>query len=121
YYLFAMSMCQELPQARGRWSVMAMGNLFLADVGEQGPRGRHAISAPNWAMVDAGVDLAAWNRLELDVMLTAELWTTPARGYPELLQIGETDASGQPFLDAQHPHSSPLMGLAITDVISFGQ
>ncbi|MFI5289954.1 MAG: hypothetical protein ACHQ17_09910, partial [Polyangia bacterium] len=42
-------------------------------------------------------------------------------GYAELLQIGEEDASGKPFLDAQHPHSSPLMGLAVTDVMSFSR
>jgi hypothetical protein len=72
-------------------------------------------------MLDGGVDLAWWNRLEADVMLTADLWTTPDAGYPELLQIGEENSKGEPFIDAQHPHSSPLMGLSITDVISFSR
>ncbi len=97
-----------------------MGNVFAAGVFEEGPRGRQAFSAPNWIMADLGVDLARWNRLSLDVMLTAELWTTPAAGYPELLQIGEKKANGRPFLDAQHPHSSPIMGLTLGDTFALG-
>jgi hypothetical protein len=119
HFLFGMSMCLPMPRKAGAGTVMAMGNLFVADIGEQGPRGRRAVSAPNWIMLDGGVDLASWNRLELDTMLTAELWTTPSDGYPQLLQIGENQADGQPFLDAQHPHSSPLMGLTLTDEFSF--
>ena len=118
HYLFGMSMCLPMPTRTGDVSVMAMGNFFFADIYEQGARGRHAVSAPNWAMLDFGVDLASWNRVELDAMLTAEVWTTPADGYPQLLQIGENQADGRPFIDAQHPHSSPLMGLTITDEVS---
>jgi hypothetical protein len=33
------------------------------------------------------------------------------------LQIGERDEKGNPYLDAQHPHNSPLMGLTISDTI----
>lgn len=119
YFHFGMSMCLTRPRLRGSFSGMVMGAVFLADVGEQGPRGRRAIAAPNWAMLDLGVDLASWNRLELDAMFTAELVTLPERGYPELLQIGESNARGEPFIDAQHPHSTPLMGLTLSDVISF--
>jgi hypothetical protein len=114
-----MAMCLPKPRVLGRFSGMAMGNVFLAYVGESGPRGRNSLAAPNWAMFDLGVDLARWNRVELDVMLTAERWTFPSEGYPLLLQIGESNAQGQPFIDAQHPHSSPLMGLTLSDVISF--
>src|SRR5262249_45983389 len=52
-----------------------------------------------------------------DYMGTFERWTFPDRGYPELLQIGETDENGVPFIDAQHPHSSPIMGLTLSDTI----
>ncbi len=69
-------------------------------------------------MADMGVDLSTWNRLELDVMLTAELWTTPFNGYPEPLQIGEVNYYGVPFIDSQHPHSSPVMGLTLSDVFA---
>jgi hypothetical protein len=121
YYGFGMSMCLVRPSQRGRGYFMVMGSAFLADVNTGGARGRSEISGPNWLMLDGAIDLASWNRLELDAMLTAELWTTPSRGYPELLQIGESDSQGRPFIDAQHPHSSPLMGLALSDVISFSR
>jgi hypothetical protein len=119
YFHFGMAMCLSRPRAAGRFSGMAMGNLFLALDAVQGPRGDLQIAAPDWAMFNLGVDLARWNRLELDVMLTAERWLFPSRGYPLLLQIGEADDRGRPFIDAQHPHSSPLMGLELTDVVSF--
>jgi hypothetical protein len=121
YYRFGMAMCVPRPAAAGRAWAMVMGNLFLTLDGEQGPRGRITVVAPNWAMADLGVDLASWNQLQLDVMMTAERWTFPDAGYPELLQIGESNQQGQPFIDAQHPHSSPLMGLTLTDVFSFSK
>lgn len=118
YYYFPMSMCLPRPRALGTGWVMLMGNAYLVDSGAQGPRGYHQLASPNWLMANAGVDLARWYRLELDLMLTAELWTFPASGYPELLQIGEANAEGRPYIDAQHPHSSPIMGLALTNVFS---
>jgi hypothetical protein len=39
-------------------------------------------------------------------------------GYPELLQIGEERSDGTPFIDAQHPHSSPIMGLTLSDTVT---
>src|SRR5580658_822244 len=51
-------------------------------------------------------------------MLTSDLWTVPKAGTPELFQIGEDQANGTPFLDAQHPHSSPIMGLTLSDTIA---
>jgi hypothetical protein len=121
YDELGMSMCEPRPGRPGRFSGMVMGNAFLVGVAEEGPQGRWALSGPNWLMGDLGLDLARWNRLELDTMLTSELWTTPSNGYPELLQIGESQRDGQPFLDAQHPHSSPIMGLTLTDVIAWDE
>ena len=118
YFHFGMSMCLPKPRAPGRLSAMLMANAFVVDSGSTGPRGQRSVAVPNWFMANVGVDLAAWNRLDLDVMLTAERWTYPAGGYPELLQIGEHDAAGAPYIDAQHPHSSPAMGLQLTEVIS---
>jgi hypothetical protein len=119
YFTFGMSMCMPKPERRGKFSGMAMGNLFAALDYTAGARGHMALVAPDWAMFDLGFDVARWNRLELDVMLTFERWLYPDGGYPLLLQIGESDQNGQPFIDAQHPHSSPIMGLTLTDVISF--
>lgn len=118
YWAFGMSMCSFAPQARGRVAGMAMGAIFLTDVGVSGARATHQIAAPNWAMLDVGVDLARWNRLELDLMLTAERWSYPDAGYPLPFQIGEENEHGEPFIDAQHPHSSPVMGLALGDVVA---
>ena len=118
YFSFAMSMCMARPTRRGNLRAMIMGAVFLADVGWSGPRGTHAIVAPNWLMLDVGVDVARWNRLELDAMLTAERWTYPDAGYPLPFQVGEENEHGMPFIDAQHPHSSPLMGLSLADVMS---
>jgi len=121
YYHFGMSMCLGRPRLRGHFSGMVMGNAFLVDSGGTGLRARHSLAGPNWIMADGGVDLAWWNRVEVDAMLTAELWTLPKRGYYEPLQIGEEHSDGTPFIDAQHPHSSPAMGLMLVDVIQFSQ
>lgn len=43
-------------------------------------------------------------------MFSAEPWTAPGRGFPELFQTGET-FKGRPIIDAQHPHDL-FMGLA---------
>ncbi|HWE31396.1 MAG TPA: hypothetical protein VHB97_25500, partial [Polyangia bacterium] len=121
YWSFGMSMCMPRPERRGEARAMVMGALFLADVGVSGRRSAHDLVAPNWLMLDGGVDLARWNRLELDAMLTAERWTYPDSGYPLPFQVGEANEHGVPFVDAQHPHSSPLMGLALTDVLSLSR
>lgn len=42
-------------------------------------------------------------RLQLKGMLSADPWTVGGRGYPLLLQTGET-FQGVPILDRQHPH-----------------
>jgi hypothetical protein len=100
--------------------LMAHGNAFFTQTWESGPRGRNAFTVPNMFMVDAGTSLGDRQYLNLDYMGTLEKWTYPSNGYPELLQIGEDQANGQPFLDAQHPHSSPIMGLTLSDTVSFG-
>jgi len=53
-------------------------------------------------------------------MGTVERWTLPDNGYPLLLQTGEERGDGTPYIDAQHPHSSPIMGLTLSDTISLG-
>jgi hypothetical protein len=101
--------------------LMLHGYSFFETVAEEGTqRGRADFSAPNMFMADLGTTLDDRQYLSLDVMLTSDLWTVPPSGTPELLQIGENQANGQPFVDAQHPHSSPLMGLTLSDTISLG-
>jgi hypothetical protein len=79
--------------------------------------GRADFSGPDMFMADLGTSLGDSQYLNLDVMLTSDLWTVPQNGTPQLFQIGEDQADGTPFRDAQHPHSSPLMGLTLSDTI----
>ena len=117
----AMGMCMPLPMPGMPMQMfMLHGNAFAVATTESGPRGAREISAPNMFMADLGTSVGASHYLNLDWMGTLEKWTYPSMGYPELLQIGETHSDGKPFLDAQHPHDSPIMGLTLSDTISFG-
>lgn len=116
---YGTSMCIPLPMP-GMSMVMAQGNAFLAQVEQTGPRGRDSLAMPNMFMFDAGQSLGDQQYINVDVMGTFEKWTLPTQGYPELLQIGETNQQGMPFMDAQHPHSSPLMGLTFSDTLALG-
>jgi hypothetical protein len=116
---YGMNMCQPLAMKDMPMSMLMLhGNGFLGATSEEGDRGRDKIAAPNMAMIDAGTSVGDRQYLNVDLMLTAEKWTFPRGGNPELLQIGEENSSHQPYLDAQHPHSSPIMGLTFSDTIS---
>ena len=97
---------------------MIHGNSFFMQTVEEKPRGRDAFSVPHMLMIDAGTSVGEQHYINLDFMGTLERWTFPTNGTPELFQIGESQADGTPFLDAQHPHSSPIMGLTLSDRIS---
>jgi hypothetical protein len=112
------SMCMPLGKI-GETTSMAMvhGNLFLVGLSGQSPRMRTALAAPNMFMLDAGTNFESRHYFNIDLMGTFENYTFPASGYPELMQVGEHDSLGRPYVDAQHPHSTPLMGLTISDTI----
>jgi hypothetical protein len=117
----AMSMCMPSAQSgTARTIVSGQFNVFGVFSDVPGPRGIEQFAAPNMFMLDAGRALGSRQFLNLDLMGTTELWTYPARGYPELLQIGEERSDGSPYIDAQHPHSSPIMGLTLSDMIALG-
>ena len=118
---YGMAMCMPLPMPDMQMIMtMIHGNAFLAQTIEEGPRGRNAPVGPNMLMMDLGTSLGDRHYLNLDLMATAERWTFPTTGYPEPLQIGEHDINGAPYIDAQHPHSSPIMGLTLSDTIALG-
>jgi hypothetical protein len=98
--------------------LMVNGNVYLSQTMAEAPRGRSALYSTSMIMGDIGTSVGSEHYLNLDVMLTAEKWTVPERGYPLLLQIGERDSNGVPYVDAQHPHSSPLMGVTLSDTIN---
>jgi hypothetical protein len=93
----------------GNWSAMFMGQAFLVDTQQSGPRGGDKFYSSSWFMAGAEHALGAGS-----VMFTAMLSLDPAtitdRSYPLLFQTGET-AFGKPLVDAQHPHDF-LMALS---------
>jgi hypothetical protein len=95
-------------------------NVFAVFGALQGPRGVDQFAAPNMFMVDAGRAVGTRQFVNIDLMGTAELWSYPDHGYPELLQIGEERRDGTAYIDAQHPHTSPVMGLTLSDTITVG-
>ena len=84
------------------WDVMAHGLVFGQLVHQGGPRGDTQVGSINWSMVMASRPLAG-GRLQLRAMNSIEAWTVTNRGYPILLQSGET-MDGTPIRDRQHPH-----------------
>lgn len=112
-------MCMPYPMPNMPMSMaMLSGDLFGTRIWETGTRGRDAYAGPDWVMGDIGTSVGDRQYINLDVMATAEKWLFPDRGYPLLLQIGEENQQGVPFVDAQHPHSSPIMGLTLSDTIA---
>ncbi|HEX4602339.1 MAG TPA: hypothetical protein VH116_13160 [Gemmatimonadales bacterium] len=86
----------------GAWMVTLHGRGFLQYDSQSGPRGAHQVGFTNWAMAMAMRTLGG-GALVLRGMLSAEPWTIGARGYPLLLQSGES-YGGAPLHDRQHPH-----------------
>jgi len=118
---YSSAMCQPLAMAgmpMGMW--MAHGNVFLVQTIGEGQRARNRFAVPNMIMTDVGHTIGDRHYLNMNLMLTFERWTFPKDGYPELLQIGERNEDDQPYIDGQHPHSSPIMGLTISDTIRLG-
>ncbi len=122
FFDVSTAMCRPLNQgepSRSEW--MVHGNGFFLQTFESGPRGWNAFSVPNMMMVDSTQTFGTRHALTMEGMITVERWTYPSRGTPELLQIGEFQQNGLPYLDAQHPHSTPLMGLTISDTVWLGE
>lgn len=88
--------------AAGAWSVMLHGDLDLLYDAQGSARGDTRVISNNWLMLMAMRRLRD-GMLHLHVMGSAEPWTVGGRGYPLLLQTGES-FKGQPLKDHQHPH-----------------
>lgn len=86
----------------GRWMLMVHGDAFLQYDYQDGPRGDDQLGSINWAMLMAMRPLAG-GTLHLHGMASAEPFTVGNRGYPLLLQSGET-YRGEALHDRQHPH-----------------
>jgi hypothetical protein len=86
----------------GSWHLMWMGQFFLVDTQQSGPRGGDRLYSTNWGMLGAMHKLGKGTFM-LRSMISLEPATVVDRRYPLLFQTGET-AYGVPLVDAQHPH-----------------
>ncbi|SRR6266571_1616340 len=86
----------------GPWLVMLHGFGFVEYDTQGGPRGEKQFGSLNWAMLMASRDLFG-GRFQARTMMSLDPATVTTRGYPLLLQSGET-YKGQPLVDRQHPH-----------------
>jgi hypothetical protein len=86
----------------GSWLLMLHGFGFVQYDKQGGPRGDEQFGSLNWAMLMASRDLLG-GRFQARTMLSLDPATVSNRGYPLLLQSGESDR-GQPLFDRQHPH-----------------
>jgi len=103
---------------RSGWSYLFMGQAFLVETQQTGPRGADKLYSTNWGMFAASRDLGHGS-LMFDLMLSLEPATITERRYPELFQTGET-AFGRPIVDGQHPHNL-IMALGVHYAYSIGE
>lgn len=87
---------------RGNWDYMLHGFAFGQYIDQNGPRGDSQFGSLNWGMFMATHELAG-GRFSFRTMLSVDAWSVTERGYPLLLQTGES-YNGQPLRDRQHPH-----------------
>jgi hypothetical protein len=98
--------------SRGAWMGMVHGFVDLVFDHQGGPRGDDKLFAPSMAMVMAQRP-AGGGTLGVRAMLSSDPATIGKRGYPLLLQTGETADGRTPLIDRQHPHDA-AMELALT-------
>jgi hypothetical protein len=87
---------------KGAWELMFHGFVFVQQDGQGGPRGNSQFGSLNWGMFMASRALGG-GRFQARTMLSLDPATVTPRGYPLLLQTGETYRD-QPLHDRQHPH-----------------
>src|SRR2546423_8650299 len=86
----------------GRWTLMLHGKGFFQYDWQGASRGSTQLGIVNWGMAAASRPLGG-GELQLRAMLSAERWPIGSRGYPLLVQSGES-YRGAPLHDRQHPH-----------------
>jgi len=102
----------------GSWNTMFMGDAFLVDTQQSGPRGGDKLYSTNLAMATAEHSAGKNGAFQVVLMLSLEPATITDRRYPLLFQTGET-AFGQSIVDGQHPHNF-IMGLGLHYVRELG-
>jgi len=84
------------------WMIMTHGFVFAQYDHQSGERGDDQFGSLNWIMLMATRDFGG-GRFQARTMLSLDPWTVSNRGYPLLLQTGET-YNREPLHDRQHPH-----------------
>lgn len=102
----------------GSWNLMLLGQAFIVDTQQSGPRGGDKLYSPNAFMISAEHALGGGSVM-LQSMLSLEPATITNRSYPLLFQTGET-AYGRSLVDAQHPHNL-FMALGIQYAYAIGE
>jgi hypothetical protein len=101
----------------GSWNLSYMGQAFIDDTQQSGPRGGDKFYSSSWFMTSAEHSAGA-GVFQADLMLSLDPATITNRSYPLLFQTGET-AYGRPLVDAQHPHNF-VMALGFHYARKFG-
>ncbi|OYZ21747.1 MAG: hypothetical protein B7Y39_08570 [Bdellovibrio sp. 28-41-41] len=118
---YSTASCRSLAMAGMPMTMwMLHGNAFFVQTTQEGPRGNNRFAVPNMIMSEAGRSVGDNHYVDVNLMMTFEKWTFPKEGYPELFQIGEKNEDDKPYIDGQHPHSSPVMGITLSDTIRLG-
>ena len=86
----------------GSWSLMVHGIVAPLYDAQGGPRGDDQFNVITWGMLTATRPFGG-GQVALRLMTSADPWTVGPRGYPLLLQSGES-YKGAPLVDRQHPH-----------------
>lgn len=102
----------------GDWLLMFHYNFVVGVNTQGGPRGVTKLESANWFMPSATRRVGN-GTLELRGMFSAEPFTLPPAGSPQLFQTGET-YKGQPLIDRQHPHDL-FMELSATYTVPLGE
>src|SRR6185437_5755093 len=87
----------------GDWMFMLHARVIGIYDTQSGPRGDDQAFLSGMAMAAARRDFANGDALSLRAMLSLEPFMG-RRGYPLLLQTGETGDGVTPLVDRQHPH-----------------
>jgi len=97
----------------GQWGVMSHFSVFVQGNAQGGPRGDTQFGSLNWGMLGATHSLAG-GRLQLRGMMSVDAFTVGGKGYPLLLQTGES-YNGEALHDRQHPHDLFMEIAAVYD------
>jgi hypothetical protein len=103
------SMPMVMTQAKN-WDLMWMGQAFVVNTQQSGPRGEDRFYSANWGMLGAARTVGK-GAVMVRAMVSLEPATVRNQYYPLLFQTGET-ANGRALVDGQHPHEA-IMELGI--------